>query len=117
MTVRKRRWITRNGAAREAWIADYCDQGGDRHIETFDRRKDAVARHAEVIDGARKRRVSVIRGAIEQGVLTLGAYARKIIEASLDDAVLAGELMVHKTNAGISLLTAVEVRKRKRRRP
>ena len=29
------------GMAREAWIVDYVDQAGDRHIETFDRKKEA----------------------------------------------------------------------------
>ena len=31
-----------------AWIVDYTDQAGERHIETFDRKKDADARHADV---------------------------------------------------------------------
>ena len=48
MAVRKRKWITRTGEAREAWIVDYTDQQGERHIETFERKKDADARHAEV---------------------------------------------------------------------
>ena len=48
MSVRKRKWTTRKGEEREAWIVDYTDQRGERHIETFDRKKDADARHAEV---------------------------------------------------------------------
>ena len=48
MSVRKRKWVTRLGEAREAWIVDYVDQQGDRHIETFARKKDADARKAEV---------------------------------------------------------------------
>jgi integrase len=48
MSVRKRKWITRSGEDREAWVVDYLDQSGGRHIETFDRKKDADARHAEV---------------------------------------------------------------------
>ncbi|HEV2977966.1 MAG TPA: site-specific integrase [Casimicrobiaceae bacterium] len=43
MSVRKRKWITRNGEAKEAWIVDYTDQQGDRHIETFARKKEADA--------------------------------------------------------------------------
>ena len=39
MSVRKRRWITRSGEEREAWVVDYVDQHGERHIETFARRK------------------------------------------------------------------------------
>jgi len=43
MSVRKREWTTRGGEKREAWIVDYTDQQGDRHIETFERKKDADA--------------------------------------------------------------------------
>jgi integrase len=48
MSVRKRRWTTQSGEEREAWIVDYFDQERTRHIETFDRKKDADARHADV---------------------------------------------------------------------
>ena len=48
MSVRKRKWTTRTGEEREAWIVDYTDQHGERHIETFTTKKDADARHAEV---------------------------------------------------------------------
>ncbi len=48
MSVRKREWITRMGEAKEAWIVDYTDADGDRHIETFTKKKDADARHAIV---------------------------------------------------------------------
>jgi integrase len=47
MAVRKRKWVTRKGEQKEAWIVDYADHDG-RHIETFERKKDADARHAEV---------------------------------------------------------------------
>jgi integrase len=48
MSVRKRKWITRLGEAKEAWIVDYTDQQGERHIETFERKKDADARHSTI---------------------------------------------------------------------
>jgi integrase len=48
MSVRKRKWTTRNGEAREAWIVDYVDSEGLRHIETFERKKDADAREPTV---------------------------------------------------------------------
>lgn len=41
MSVRKRKWVTSKGEAKEAWIVDYADQQGERHIKTFDRKKDA----------------------------------------------------------------------------
>jgi integrase len=43
MSVRKRKWVTRSGEAKEAWIVDYTDQDGSRHIDTFKRKKDADA--------------------------------------------------------------------------
>ena len=43
MSVRKRQWTTRSGEEKEAWVVDYVDQEGDRHIKTFDRKKDADA--------------------------------------------------------------------------
>ena len=48
MSVRKREWITRRGASKEAWIVDYLDGEGHRHIRTFERKKDADAYHATV---------------------------------------------------------------------
>jgi hypothetical protein len=48
MSVRRRAWKTRTGEVREAWIVDYSDQLGDRHIKTFRRKRDADAWHARV---------------------------------------------------------------------
>ncbi|QAY95111.1 site-specific integrase [Methylovirgula ligni] len=42
MAIRKRTWATAKGA-KEAWISDYVDQSGRRHIKTFERKKDAEA--------------------------------------------------------------------------
>ena len=42
MSVRKRKWTTRSGEAKEAWIVDYL-KDGKRHIETFKRKKAADA--------------------------------------------------------------------------
>jgi integrase len=42
MSVRKRKWTTRSGEAKQAWIVDYAADG-QRHIETFKRKKDADA--------------------------------------------------------------------------
>jgi integrase len=54
MSVRKRTWMTAKGEAKEAWIVDYVDQEGDRHIETFGLKKDADAYHDEVRINVRK---------------------------------------------------------------
>ena len=48
MSVRKRKWVTRSGEEREAWVVDYADQHGERHLETFAKKKDADTRHAGV---------------------------------------------------------------------
>jgi integrase len=40
MSIRKRVWETKHGT-REAWIVDYTDQEGHRHIKTFKRKRDA----------------------------------------------------------------------------
>jgi integrase len=49
MSVRKREWKTRKGETKQAWIVDYTDQHGKRHIETYQRKKDADAQEAKVL--------------------------------------------------------------------
>jgi integrase len=41
MSVRKRIWTTRKGETKEAWVVDYTDQHGKRHLKTFPRKKPA----------------------------------------------------------------------------
>jgi integrase len=48
MSVRKRTWTTAGGEKKEAWIVDYTDQGSERHIQTFARKKEADEYHATV---------------------------------------------------------------------
>ncbi len=53
-SIRKRNW-TSGGMKREAWVVDYFDQNGKRHLKTFRRKKDGdaflvKARH-EVAEG------------------------------------------------------------------
>jgi integrase len=48
MSVRKRSWKTDRGESREAWVVDYTDQLGHRHLKTFARKRDADAHHAKV---------------------------------------------------------------------
>src|SRR5262249_34545557 len=43
-----------NGEKKEAWVVDYFDQDGDRHIETFSRKKDADEYHDTVRQDVRK---------------------------------------------------------------
>jgi integrase len=48
MSVRKRTWTTRKGDEKEKWVVDYTDQNGNRHLETFTRKKDADIREAAI---------------------------------------------------------------------
>jgi integrase len=48
MSIRERRWRTRKGEEKSAWVLDYVDQNGKRHIETFARKKDALDRETTV---------------------------------------------------------------------
>ncbi len=51
MSVRKRKWITSKGEAKEAWVVAYAQRDGEhlrQHIKTFARKKDADAYHATV---------------------------------------------------------------------
>jgi integrase len=48
MSVRKRTWVTGKGVERAAFVVDYVDGAGGRHLKTFDKEKDAKAYHASV---------------------------------------------------------------------
>src|SRR5262249_37632344 len=43
MSVRKREWVTSKGETRQAFIADYVDREGNRHIKTFAKQSEAKA--------------------------------------------------------------------------
>jgi integrase len=55
MSIRKRTWKNAKGVEKQAWIVDYVDQAGARHIKTFDRKKEAdhfaATAHIEVRQG------------------------------------------------------------------
>jgi integrase len=54
MSVRKRSWKTAAGLEKQAWVVDYVDQHGKRHIKSLARKKDADAFQASVkVDVAR----------------------------------------------------------------
>src|SRR5262249_49548515 len=48
MSVRKRKWVTSKGESKEAFVVDYVDQAGKRHLRTFDKKKAADAFHVTV---------------------------------------------------------------------
>jgi integrase len=70
MSVRKRKWKTSKGKMREAYVVDYVDQRGERHIETFERKKEADARHA------------TIRVDVAKGIHTPGSKSITIAQAA-----------------------------------
>jgi integrase len=47
MSVRKRKWVTKSGEIKEAWIAE-VGPAGDRHIKTFETKGEAKAYEAQV---------------------------------------------------------------------
>jgi integrase len=69
MSVRKRTWNNPKGEPQEAWIVDYVDQKGKRHIKTFARKKEADAHHA------------TIKVEVRQGVHTADSSSLTIEEA------------------------------------
>jgi integrase len=56
MSVRKRTWKNTKGEPQEAWIVDYVDQHGKRHIKTFSKKKAADGYHATVVVEVREGR-------------------------------------------------------------
>lgn len=43
MSVRKREWTTPKGEQKTAWVVDYKDAAGKRHLKTFQKKKEADA--------------------------------------------------------------------------
>jgi hypothetical protein len=73
MSVRKRTWTTRTGESKEAWVVDYVDQHGTRHLKTFQRKKDADAHAANVrVDVGRGVHTSTKVTVAEAGAKTSG---------------------------------------------
>jgi integrase len=69
VSIRKRVWTTRKGEQKEAWVVDYADQHGKRHLKTFAKKKlaDAFAATAGV--------------QIRQGIFTADADSITVSEA------------------------------------
>ena len=72
MSVRKRTWATRKGEQKEAWMSITSIRTGDRHIQTFSRKKDADDYHATVkVD-------------VSQGIHTAQSKSITVAEAAED---------------------------------
>jgi integrase len=68
-SVRKRTWKS-GDETKTAWVADYFDQGGKRHLKTFERKKDA---DAWLVDA---------RGEVKRGVHTPESASITVAEAA-----------------------------------
>jgi integrase len=75
MSVRKRTWKAANGETKEAWVVDYVDASGKRHLRTFDRKKDADDAHSNV-------RVAVQTGVHTSGKSTVAEAAENWIASA-----------------------------------
>jgi integrase len=116
MSIRKRAWTTTKGEKKEAWIADYTDQSGRRHIKTFTKKKDADSFHSranvEVSEGthtAASNSVSIS----EAGDLWIKSCEARNLERSTIDAYrahLKWHIKPHLGRIRLSDLTAPLVR-------
>jgi integrase len=72
MSVRKRTWKTKAGEHKEAWVVAYTGQDGRRHLQTFDRKKQADEFHDRV------------RVRVREGVHTPRNRSKTVAEAAAD---------------------------------
>jgi len=92
MSIRKRNWTTSKGFEKEAWIVDYVDQNGKRHIKTFERKKEADAHEAKV------------KIEVKQGIHTADANSVTVAEAG-------GKWIANAEENGLERATTVEYRR------
>src|SRR5262245_3444803 len=72
MSIRRRTWKTQNGETRSSWLVDYRGRDGQRHIASFEHKKDAAAYDAEV------------RSAVRAGIHTAPSRSPTVTEAVAD---------------------------------
>src|SRR5262245_63643689 len=72
MSIRRRTWRTQSGETRLAWLVDYRGRDGQRHIASFEHKKDATAYDAEV------------RTAVARGTFTAPSRSPTVTEAVAD---------------------------------
>jgi integrase len=102
MAVRKRQWITRKGEHKEAWIVDYTDGTGKRHIQTFEKKKDADAFAAKV-------RVDINAGthvALDNNI-TMADVAEKWIKRVEADGLERTTLRQYRQHVGLHMLPRI----------
>lgn len=87
--VRKREWTSPKGESKAAWVVDYFDQAGKRHLKTFDRKKDADAFLSQTTVEVRSGVHTADSGSItveEAGRLWLAACDARGLERTTVDA-------------------------------
>lgn len=106
MSVRKRTWKNAKGEVKEAWIVAYADQEGQRHIQTFERKKDADAYHATV-------KVDVRRGmhTPPSKSITVAEAAELWIKRVEADGREAGTLQTYRQHANLHIVPRIGQRK------
>jgi integrase len=57
VSVRKRKWTTRRGEVKEAWLVDYVDQQKKRHQRTFDKKRKLTGLQRALISRCAKERM------------------------------------------------------------
>jgi integrase len=102
MSVRKRKWVTRLGEAKEAWVVDYTDQQGDRHIKTFARKKEADDYRATV-------KVDVRAGThvAPSASVTVAVAAENWIKRAEADGLERATIQVYRQHADIHILSRI----------
>jgi len=97
--VRKRTWKGPGGEPRDAWVVDYVDQQGDRHIKTFAKKRDADAHHA------------IVGAAVRAGTHTADSKSVTVAEAAelwLESCAAAGlertTMVAYQQRAGVHIV-------------
>jgi integrase len=116
MSVRKRTWTTSKGVEKEAWIVDYVDQKGNRHLKTFEKKKQADAfattMRVEVRDGTHTPDSASV-SVTEAGKLWIATATQNGLERSTIDQYqqhLDFHIVPHLGNVRLSQLSAPRVR-------
>src|SRR3954447_4701976 len=88
MSVRKRSWKTSKGEQKEAWVVDYVDQAGKRHLKTFSRKKDAdayrVAAGFQISQGTHTADSQSITVAEAAGLWLISCESSRLERATID---------------------------------
>jgi integrase len=93
-------WTTRKGERKEAWIADYTDGTGKRHIKTFAQKKKAV-------DYAAKTKVDVNAGVHVNSDLTMAAVADKWVKAREADGLERATLRQYRQHVRLHIVPRI----------